>query len=111
MRLVLFVCLALFCGFADEAFAQAGTGGTQDGPAASGMIYPVRPRVGPAVNKPPTQRLSDVSTATVQPSPTAHTPRSFDLSPPQMTGWRLPLSQWRAARILKASLLVECSSC
>jgi len=54
MRLVLFVCLALFCAVADEAFAQAGTGGTQDGPAASGMIYPVRPRVGPAVSKPTT---------------------------------------------------------
>ncbi len=54
MRVLLLV-LPLMSGVvavAGGAFAQAGTGGTQDGPAASGMVYPIRPRDEPAVSQP-----------------------------------------------------------
>jgi hypothetical protein len=51
LLLIFFVTIGVL-SVQGEAHAQAGTGGTNDGPAASGMVYPMRPRVGPAVSQP-----------------------------------------------------------
>lgn len=54
MRVALFVVTVSFCiaPITDQALAQAGTGGINDGPAAPSMVIPVRPRDEPPTSRP-----------------------------------------------------------